>query len=283
MRVGAQFGDLVGREAAALVKHRRGRQIRRSDEERVGHLVAVERARGGGHGRIELEHRLGRLFLVPDGHAEHAAVGERAHIGLHRLLGVGELLDDGEAAGIGKAGRVGEAQIDDVELLVGVFQEVPALVVDHPDLGENIAGKILENGVVERFENGAVALGDSDCAGPRAQRHFGRDAAAELGDEGLGRLLDHIGVEHREKVEVRRLLVGEVAHHADGTVAVNIETEVGVGRHLRQIETRVVGEAGSEVQIGGRVGLDEAEGRRTSRRPFWPPADAAHKPRPYSH
>ena len=77
----------------------------------------------------------------------------------------------------------------------------------------------------------------------------------------FGRLLDHIGVVHRQVTEVGRLLVGEMAHDADRAVAVDVEAEIGVGRHFRQVEAGVVGQARREMQVGGRVGLEEAERR----------------------
>ncbi len=140
-------------------------------------------------------------------------------------------------------------------------EEVPALVIDDADLAEDVAGEILEHRVVEGGEDGAIALGDRDVLRAGGERDLGRDAAAELGDEGLRRLLDHVGVVHRQVAEVGRLLVGEVAHDADRAVAVDVEAHIGVGGHLRQIEAGVVGEARREMQIGGRVGLEEAERR----------------------
>ena len=261
MRVLAQLVDFLGREAAALVEHRRGRKVRRDDEERIRHMRAVDVARRGGHGRIELEHRFGRLFLVPQRHRQHAAVVERAHVGFHRLLRIGELLDDGEAAGIGEPDGIGQTQIDDVEALVGLREEVAPFVIDDAHLAEDVAGEILDDGIAEGGEHGAIALGDRHVLGARAQGERGRNAAAELGDEGLGRLLDHVGVVHRQVTEIGGVLGRQIADDADRPVAVDVEREIGVGGHLRQIEAGVVREARREMQVGARIGLEIAERR----------------------
>ena len=52
-----------------------------------------------------------------------------------------------------------------------------------------------------------------------------------------------------------------MAHDADRPVAVDVEAEVGVGRHFRQVEAGVVGQARRKMQVGGRVGLEKAERR----------------------
>ena len=222
----------------------------------------IDLARGGRHRRIELQYRFGRLFLVPQGDREHAAGRQRAHIGLHRLLSVGKLLDDREAARIGETDQIRKAQVDDVEALIGVGEEMASLVVDDAHLGQNVAGEVADDVASKRIEDRPIALRDRDVASARMQRNFGRDAAAELGDEGLGRRLDDVGIHHRQEAEIGRLLVGQVAHDADRAVAVDIKAEIGVDRHGRQVEARVVREAGREVQIGARIGLEIAEGRR---------------------
>ena len=106
-----------------------------------------------------------------------------------------------------------------------------------------------------------IAFRDRDVLRARMQRDLGRDAAAELGDEGLGRRLDDVRIHHRQEAEIGRLLVGQVAHDPDRTVAVDIQAEIGVDRHGRQVEAGVVGEPGREMQIGARIDLEIAEGR----------------------
>ena len=56
-------------------------------------------------------------------------------------------------------------------------------------------------------------------------------------------------------------LSGQVADDPDRAVAVDIHREIGIGGDARQIEPRVVGQAGREMQIGTRIGLDIAERR----------------------
>ena len=150
-------------------------------------MRGVDLARRRRHCRIELQDRLWRLLLVPQRDRQHAARRERAHVGLHRLLRVGELLRDGEAAGIREADRIREAEVDDVEALVGVREEMAALVVDDANLGQDVAGEVADHVGVKRLEHGAIAFGDRDILGAGVQRDLGRDAAAELDDEGLRR------------------------------------------------------------------------------------------------
>ena len=47
----------------------------------------------------------------------------------------------------------------------GLREEVPALVIDHAHLAEDVAGEILEHGVAERGEDRAIAFGDGDVLG----------------------------------------------------------------------------------------------------------------------
>ena len=174
---------------------------------------------------------------------------------------VGELFDDGEAAGIGEPDGIGQTQIDDVEALVALREEMAPFVIDDAHLAEDVAGEVLDHGIAEGGKHGAIAFGDRHVLGARAQRERGRNAAAELRDEGLGRLFDHVGIVHRQEAEIGRVLGRQIANDADRPVAVDVESEIGVGRHLRQIETGVVGEAGREMQIGARIGLEKAERR----------------------
>ena len=222
-------------------------------------MRGIDLARRRGHRRIELQYRLRRLLLIPERDRQHAAGSQRAHVGLHRLLRIGELLHDGEAAGVGEADRIRKREIDDVEALGGLRQEMAALVANDADLGQDVAGEVADDVVVKRLEHGAVALGDRHVLGAGVQRHLSRDAAAELNDESLRRRLDDIRVDHRQEVEVRRLLVSQVAHDADRTVAVDVEAEIGVDRHRRQGEAGVVGQARRKMQIGARVRLEKAE------------------------
>src|ERR1700733_1371159 len=55
----------------------------------------------------------------------------------------------------------------------------------------------------------------------------------------------------------------EMPHLAVWALAVDIEAHVGVGRHRRQIEAGVVGESRREMQVRGRIGLEQAERRIT--------------------
>ena len=110
--------------------------------------------------------------------------------------------------GFGQAGGVGEAQIDHVVALVGVGEIEPAVVVDDADfrIVEDVAGEIAQALVgAEGVEHRRIALGDGDGLGVVAQRDRGRDAAAELHDERVGRLLDQIGIVHRQEAEIGRL------------------------------------------------------------------------------
>ena len=143
----------------------------------------------------------------------------------------------------------------------GVREEMAALVVDDANLGQDVAGEVADHVGVKRLEHGAIAFGDRHILGAGVQRDLGRDAAAELDDECLRRRLDDVRVNHRQVVEIRRFLVGQIAHDADRTVAVDIEAEIGVGRHRRQIEAGVVGQARRKMQIGARIGLEKAERR----------------------
>ena len=51
-------------------------------------------------------------------------------------------------------------RVDDVEALLGLGEEVAPFVIDDAHLAENVAGEILDRGIAEGGENGAVALGD---------------------------------------------------------------------------------------------------------------------------
>ena len=159
-RVLAQLGDLLGAEAAALVEHRRSREIARRDEEAIGDVAFVGLARRRHHGRVELQHRFRRLFLVPERDREHAAVLQRAHVAGHRLARVGIFLDDGEAARARQPRRIRETQVDDVVALRRIGEIEPAVVVDH-----------LELGIVEHVA-GEIAQSPCRCGRPRAPRDF---------------------------------------------------------------------------------------------------------------
>ena len=120
-------------------------------------------------------------------------------------------------------------------------KEVAALVIDDANLGKDVAGELADHIGVKRLEHGAIAFGDRYLLGAGVQRDFSRDAAAELDDESLWGRLDHVRVDHRQEMEIRRFLVGQVAHDADWTVTVDVEAEVGVGRHGWQSEAGVIG------------------------------------------
>ena len=256
-RVLAQLGDVIGVEAAALVEHGRGREIARHHEEAIGDIAVIDLARGRRHCRVELEHRLRRLLLVPHRHRKNAAIPERAHVAGHRLARIGILLDDGEAAGARQAGGIREAQVDDVVTLRGMREIEPAVVIDdvHFRIVEHVAGEIAQSLVgAEGVEHRGISLRDGDRLGVAAQRDRGRDAAAELHHERVGRLLDQIGIDHRQEAVIDRLFRRQVANDAARALAVDIHPEIGVLRHLRQAECRVVGESGREVQV--RAGID---------------------------
>ena len=221
----------------------------------------VDLARRGGHCRIKLQDRLWRLLLVPQRHRQHAAGSQRAHVGLHSLLGVGEFFRDGEAARIGEADRIRQAEVDNVKALIRVREEVTAVVVDDANLGQDVAGELSYHIGVKPLEHGPIALGDRHILRAGMERNLGRDAAAELDDERLRRRLNEVRVDHRQETEVGGFLVGQIAHDADRAVAVDVEAEIGIGRHGWQIEAGVVGQAGGEVQIGARIDLEEAEWR----------------------
>ena len=71
--------------------------------------------------------------------------------------------------------------------LARLRQEMPAFVIDDPHLDENVAGEVADDVASERLENRPIALRDRDVSRAGMQRHLGRDAAAELDDEGLRR------------------------------------------------------------------------------------------------
>ena len=71
-----------GVETAALVQDGRGGQVAGGDEEAVGQFRLARIARRRDRGGVKLEHRLRRLFLVPQGHRQHAAGLERAHVAM---------------------------------------------------------------------------------------------------------------------------------------------------------------------------------------------------------
>jgi hypothetical protein len=207
-----------GGETVLLVEHGHGREIGRRHVE-LGLDVGVQLARGLGHGGVELQHRLRRLFLVPQGDRQDAARLQRAHVGGHRLLRIGVLLHDREAARLRQAGRIRQRQVDHVVAVLGVRHVEAAVVVDDRHLGivQDVAGEGAQLLVLaEGGQDRGIALGDGDVAGAFLQRDLGRDAAAELDDEGLRVLLQDVRVVHRQVVEVRDLFVGQVLDDADG-------------------------------------------------------------------
>ena len=184
--------------------------------------------------------------------------------------------------GIGKADGIGQAQVDDVETLLRRGEEVSALVGDHPNFRQDVAGKIADDGAAERLEHGLVAFGDGDVLRSGMQRDLGRDAAAELGDEGLGRRLDDVWVDHRQETEIGRLLVGQIAHDADRTVAVDVQPEIGVGRHRRQVEAGVVGEPRARNEDRSSNRPRDSRTATSSRRPSSHRGISARRRRPCS-
>ena len=109
-----KLGDLIRREAAALVKNRGGGKVGRCDIEGLRRRPSdIPRRRS--HGGIELENGFRRIFLVPQSDRQNAALSEGPHVNRHRLPREGVLLGDGEAARRGKSGAVAEAQVDDIE------------------------------------------------------------------------------------------------------------------------------------------------------------------------
>ena len=262
--VGVELGDLFRREAAALEQHGRGREVGRCDVEILGDVGAFDVARRGHHGGVELQHRLGRLFLVPQRDRQDAAGLQRPHVGAHRLARIGVLLDDGEAAGARQAGRIGQRQVDDVVAVLGMGDVEAAVIVDDGDLGvvEDVAGEIAQALVLaERRQDRGIALGDRDMGRARLQRHRRRDAAAELDDEGVGVLLQDVRVVHRQVLEIRRLAGRQVLDDARRALGVDVEAEIGVLRHGRQVERGVVRLARREMQVRARIDLQVAERR----------------------
>ena len=256
-RVLAQPGDLLGVEAAALVEHGSGREIARHHEEAIGDIAVIDLARRRRHGGVELEHRFRRLLLVPHRHRKNTAIPERAHVAGHRLARIGILLDDGEAAGARQPGGIREAQVDDVVALRGVREIEPAVIIDdvHFRIVEHVAGEIAQSFVgAEGGKHRGISLRDGDRRGVAAKRDRGRDAAAELHHEGVGRLLDQVGIDHRQEAVIDRLLRRQVANDPDRALAVDIHPEIGVLRHLRQAERGVVGQPRREVQV--RTGIE---------------------------
>ena len=263
-RVLAQLGDLLGAEAAALVEHGRGREIARRHEKAIGDVAFIDFPRRRRHGGVELQHRFRRLLLVPERHREHAAVLQRAHVVGHGLARVGIFLDDGEAAGARQPGGVGEAQVDDVVAFGRIGEIEPPVVVDHLDLRvvEHVAGEIAQPFVgAEGVEHRGVSLRHGDAPGIAAQRDRGRDAAAELHDERVRRLLDQVGIDHRQEAVVGGRAGRQVADDAARALAVAVHAEIGVVGHLRQAERCVVGEPGREMQVRAGIDLEIAEGR----------------------
>ncbi len=205
-----QCGDVGRREPTPLVENGRGRQIGRDREEVVlDRLRSASRLRVGidaprrlDERAVELENRLRRLFLVPQRDRQDPTGLQRPHIGFHRLARVGVFLDDGEATRRRKASGIGEAQIHHV-VGIRVAREIEAaVVVDHVDarIVQDIAGEVPQRPVgPEGREDLRIRLGDRDALRAVAQRHSGRDAAAELDHEGLGILGHEIGVDHRQK------------------------------------------------------------------------------------
>ena len=129
---------------------------------------------------------------------------------------------------------------------------------------EDVAGEIAQALVVaERVEHGGIALRDRHGVGVALERHRRRDAAAELDHERVRRLLDQIGVDHRQEAEVGGLVGRQVADDAARALAVDVEAEVGVGRHGRQVERRVVGEARAR---SAGTSWSRPPGSRTARR-----------------
>ena len=161
-------------------------------------------------------------------------------------------------------------------------EEVAALVVDDVDLGQDVAGEVADHVGVKRLEHGAIAFGDRHVLGAGVQRDLGRDASAELDDESLRRRLDDVRVDHRQEVEVCRLLVGQIAHDADRAIAVDVKAEIGVGRHRRQTEAGVVGQIQAQNADRNSSKPQESRTARRSRRLFSRPGICARRPRPCS-
>ena len=266
--MGVELGDLLGREAAPLVEHGGGREVGRDDVEILGDIrppvLARDVARRRGHRGVELQHRLGRLLLVPQRDREDAAGLQRAHVGAHRLARVGVLLDDGEAAGTRQAGRVGERQVDDVVAVLGVGDVEAAVIVDDGDLGvvEHVAGEGAQALVLaERRQHRGIAFGHRDVLGARLQRHRRRQAAAELDHESVRLLLQDVRVVHRQILEIGGLVGRQVLDDARRSLRIDVEAEIGVGRHVGQVERRVVRLARREMQVGARIDFEVAERR----------------------
>jgi len=132
----------------------------------------------------------------------------------------------------------------------------------HVGAAQDVAGEGAQLRMVEEgVEHAALALRDRDVARPRGQRERGRQAAAELHDEGLRRLAQQVRVDHRQVAVVGGLLSRQAADDPLRTLAVDVEAPVGALRHLLEVEGRVVGQARREMQVGALVDLEQAEGR----------------------
>jgi hypothetical protein len=262
--VAAQRLHLRVLEAVARVEDGSRRQVGRHDEEAARDVGPADLARGRRHRRVEAQDGLGRLLLVPGRDREDAPGPERAHVRRHRLARVGELLHDREAARARQSGGVREREVDHV-VAVALPGEVQAPVMrDHGDVGppQDVAGEGAQLGVVEEcVEHAALALRDRDVARARRQRQRGRQAAAELHDEGLRRLAQQVRVDHRQVAVVGGLLRREAADDPLWPLPVDIEAPVGALRHLLEVEGRVVGQARREMQVGALVDLEQPEGR----------------------
>ena len=260
----AQQSRVRFREPVALVQNRCGREIARHHKEMFGDIGAADLARRRHHRGIELQHRFGRLFFVPDGDREQTVGLQGPHVMTHRLAGIGKFFDNRETAGARQARRIRQRQIDHIEPVSHPRQIKAAVIINHLHIGtvENIAGEIAQHLVVAKhIQHAPVALGHRDSGGTRRQRQRGRQAAAELHHKGIGLGLEQIGINHRQILVIGGFIGRQLPDDTARPLAVLIETEIGVFRHFRQVESGIVRQAGRKMQIGAGIDLQKPERR----------------------
>ena len=115
--------------------------------------------------------------------------------------------------------------------------------------------------MAEYIQHTPVALGHGNSGGAGRQSQRGRQATAELHHKGIGLGLEQIGIDHRQILVIGGFIGGQLPDDAARSLAVLIETEIGVFRHFRQVETGIVRQAGRKMQIGARIDFQKPERR----------------------